>query len=69
MNIEIKNIDEGGHDLEGKLYFTIDGGNKLVLNQKSALNIAWTLFDSLGMLNEEAQAVMYIMEDKIENDK
>lgn len=69
MKIQIKDIDETGkYGLKGNpnLFFTFENGNELILDKKSAFNIAWTLIDSLGLLNNNVEEFLYDVEEEIE---
>ena len=45
---EIKHVHNCKYDLNGNLYFTANDNRRYKISAKDALEIAYTLFDSVG---------------------
>lgn len=45
---ELKLVDNCKYDLQGYIYFTANGKEQYKIHAKSALEIAYALFDSVG---------------------
>jgi len=65
MKVDIRNITDGGYGLPANndLYFSFDNENELITDKKSALVIAYTLFDSLNLIDDDVQDLFYEAED------
>lgn len=59
MNIRIENIKNGKYDLNGNLFLTDSNNNKIQMTTKDALEIAYTLFDSVGHSYKELDEIDY----------
>ena len=57
MNIMIDSIKNGRYDLNGNLYFEDDHGNSYKMTARTALEIAYTLFDSVGHSYNELEEI------------
>ena len=53
---EIKNIHNCKYDLNGNLFFEVNG-KKYTMTTKEALEIAYTLFDSVGHSYDELDKI------------
>lgn len=72
MGVYIENLTNGKYGLRTDSYlkFEIDTQNnrqELMIDKKSALEIAYTLIDSLGMLDKNAEELICNMQEKIHN--
>lgn len=54
---EIKNIHNCKYDLNGNLYFTANDNRRYKISAKDALEIAYTLFDSVGHIYDELDEI------------
>ena len=54
---EIKNIHNCKYDLNGNLYFTANDNRRYKISTKDALEIAYTLFDSVGHSYDELDEI------------
>ena len=65
MKIEINNVSDGGYGLRSNhnLYFNFDGENELILDKKSAFEIAYTLIYSLDLMDYDVQEFFYKVQD------
>lgn len=74
---EISNLKNGKYGLDFNGYLFFDGeikitpeqsefsGTQIVVDKKSALQIAYTLFDSMGMLNNQTEKLLEQIEERI----
>ena len=54
---EIKNIHNCKYDSKGNLYFTANDNRRYKISAKDALEIAYTLFDSVGHSYDELDEI------------
>lgn len=54
---EIKHVHNCKYDLIGNLYFTADSNKQYKISAKDALEIAYTLFDSVGHSYKELDEI------------
>lgn len=57
MNIMIDNTKDHKYDLNGYIYFNDDHGNSYKMTARTALDIAYTLFDSVGHSYKELDEI------------
>lgn len=69
MEITIDKLTDGkyGTPSNNYLMFRVEKKNLIYIDKKSALEIAHTLIDSLGMLDKDAEELICKMQEKIEN--
>ena len=65
MKIKINEVKNGKYGLSANdnMYFNFEGENELILDKKSGLEIAWTLIDSLNLLDNDVEEFLYSIED------
>ena len=71
MKIEISDVKNGRYGLfvNDKLYLQFEENNELIIDKKSGLEIAHTLIDSLNLLDENAEELLYKIEDILNENK
>lgn len=68
MKIEISKVADGKYGLlsNPNLFFTFEEEHEIILDKKSAFQIAWTLIDSLNMLSDEVEEFLYEVEETLD---
>jgi hypothetical protein len=75
MEIKLQELINSSYDLKNNLYFnanidiakTDTNTTEIIIDKKSALEITYTLLDSLNMLDKNTENLLDEMETKIEN--
>ncbi len=65
MQIKITNLTNGSYDVLGNLLYFKDEKSDVTINKKAALEIMHTLIDSVDLLDNYAEDLIYKIEDKI----
>ena len=78
MEIKLLGLNNGKYSLsKSELYFVVDTAmtnntterQLLTIDKKSALEITYTLLDSLNLLDKDTEELLYEIEERIENNE